>query len=804
MKKGFRLLIKNGKYKPLTITHQSPKMCWEDEFKEALRSAQCAIKEDVFPEVEFDGESVVVFRKYNTQGREILGKSSDIRKCPVSKKEIRRLEKVLAKLHETANDPEMPTDKRDFFKNFRLPDPMRMPECWRVTGLFKKRLYILWGLDRAENGGTFLPASKRTNDLEDASQRQSVETIIDSIHEQNGSSNVNQDGMRTSDGDSVEGEERKGGEYVKEASTSSRGKSCLSKFLDFLLWLIFLGIFLLLLNVVCPLKGCRMFNRSNGDVSAEKIKNERVGEINNPPQPLPNDGEENDTPRPSDPGSNGAASNQEDVTGDGKKGWQSAPEGEDEASNQGEPSNKTDGENGSAEGESGKHDVSNNGTVGGSRDNRKQPSGRSHMLYSFKVVASIKTQIESSNFANVCFTVTPLVDLNGVKPIVSDWTVNQKVEQCGVSETFSPRSGLSYDKTYLISATVEVNGEKQRVEPYQWNALEEPTWQIIDRGRDETSKMRRYEVVCTNSSLITPNVLNWDVKFRSVASGEPLDFEFQLQESSDTEMGLKRNIAYYEGAYLLNLSAQIQYQLPSGAIREKTHEEVLPYSHDSSADSLTTAKYEVVIPHVYFCLATLTDGSSINGTAFAISETQLLTNYHVAVGGIPERDVDGASYTVKGPVTLLNGFGKTYYANVEYKNREQDVVILKLCNQEGAATSDKMPGYLHLAADDVIRSITPEQKRSAIAIGYPRGTVCKGPPAFTEGNAEEVKRRNGVETIVHYTNIKHGYSGGPLIDYQTGTVLGINFGGLIKKEEQHKPASLATSVSEVRDKLSRE
>jgi hypothetical protein len=86
-----------------------------------------------------------------------------------------------------------------------------------------------------------------------------------------------------------------------------------------------------------------------------------------------------------------------------------------------------------------------------------------------------------------------------------------------------------------------------------------------------------------------------------------------------------------------------------------------------------------------------------------------------------------------------------------------------------------------------------------------------GPPAFTDGKAEKIFKRdyyyNGkkemYDTILNYTEIECGYSGGPLIDYQTQFVLGVNFGGLMEQSEGQKSASFATSATEVRRGCSR-
>lgn len=173
-------------------------------------------------------------------------------------------------------------------------------------------------------------------------------------------------------------------------------------------------------------------------------------------------------------------------------------------------------------------------------------------------------------------------------------------------------------------------------------------------------------------------------------------------------------------------------------------------------------------------------------------------------GGIPESYANSVDYRVVGPLTLTNVKGKTLYAKVESSDRGRDLAVLRLCDEFGGEIEDRLPGYLHLADAELVGSVSDASPRHVFAVGYPKGTVCVGPPAFTDGKAESVFNRsyanNGevgsFETILNYTNTKCGYSGGPLVDYETGTVIGINFGGLIERDDGHKAGSFATSSNE--------
>ena len=731
MQNGLKFSLQ-GEYRPLTISPRNARKCWEAEFQFALRN----IAGDTYPQAVYELEGRdphVEFAKVNQLGMELLKRSMPFDRRKPSRSEVRRVQDQIEQIHAMANNGSIPADRREFFKNFQLPNPLYMPECWRTTGFLRKRLYIIWGLAKGQKQSTFLPATENSKDWDDSQDRVSVGEVI-------------------------------GGSGNSRYSRGSLG--------SIFRWLIrILAVTALLLLIRSYSRGCtpggpmpipsqRTGSDKGGKTSDVNEGNEQppnkdrgiVHDVTNTPDaptPIPGQGEGND---------------KGGKTSDVNEGNEPPP-------------NKDRGI---------VHDVI------------KAQS------YLFKVNEPKEISGSNSETAHVEFSVSSVDALHGQDYEVTDWKINNEIKKKGAADIFVPEGGLRYDKTYTITATVTMNGKPQRVEPYQWNTIDSPTWQIleVDSG---TNNWRRYKLVCCNSSVIKPVVKDWEVAFRTGVKNEKADFEVEQRSLDKNIFELDWGIGRYKGAYFLEITASIQYVFHE-VTNSTTHIEVFPFSHDSSADSLTKAKYEVVIPNVYFCLARLQDGSLINGTAFAISEKLLLSNYHVAVGGIPECYANSGDYKVVGPVELTNMKGRIFYAKVERHDRGRDLAILRLCESNGEDSDKKLPGYLHLAENTLVGGINEKAPRHVFAIGYPKGTVCMGPPAFTDGKAEKVfgrnyvynDRRESYDTILNYTSTKCGYSGGPLVDYQTESVLGVNFGGLVELKEGHKAASLATSAIEVR------
>ncbi|MGN0886215.1 MAG: serine protease [Candidatus Spyradenecus sp.] len=428
------------------------------------------------------------------------------------------------------------------------------------------------------------------------------------------------------------------------------------------------------------------------------------------------------------------------------------------------------------------------------------PPPAAQLRQTFRVELLCEQPDPGGQLSQVSFQMVPEVALpEGVEAQVRAWSINGRVVPDSESWSFTPENGLRYDRNYTISATVLIDGVVQWVVPYQWNLADEPTWQIVEEGVERDGCKVRYRLVCCNASTVTPKVRAWQVSFREASSAATeLSFACDQSPLEGNRLAVSWDIGTYKGAYFLELAADLQYTTLRGHTATLTHRELIPFVHASSAEELSRAKYEAVIDNVYFCLATLTDGTLSNGTAFAISNRRLLTNYHVAVGSMPGSYASQTDYTVRPVLELSNGSGLTYHARVVASDRGRDLALLELCDAQGGETDARLPGYLPLATSEALAGISPETPRHVFAVGYPRGTVRMGPPALAEGKTERIERVREVETLFSFIGIKPGYSGGPLVDCATGTILGINHSAFVEKSPVHKGADLATAATEVR------
>ena len=138
MSHGLRFSLKD-EYRPMTISPLNARKCWEPEFQYALRD----IAGETYPQADFELEGSdphVIFSKVNKFGIDILKGSKSLDQRKPSTSEVVRIQEEIERLHAMANDRNIPMDRREFFRNLQLPNPRYMPECWRTTGFFKKKL----------------------------------------------------------------------------------------------------------------------------------------------------------------------------------------------------------------------------------------------------------------------------------------------------------------------------------------------------------------------------------------------------------------------------------------------------------------------------------------------------------------------------------------------------------------------------------------------------------------------------------------------------------------------------------------
>ena len=415
----------------------------------------------------------------------------------------------------------------------------------------------------------------------------------------------------------------------------------------------------------------------------------------------------------------------------------------------------------------------------------------------YKFQVKIESETDNGDDASVVFGVKPDSSSEGVAYVVSSWSINRISQPDSKSQSFSTK--LSYTRRYEISAVVTVDGKEQEVLPFQWDSAVEPVWMIRSVGNND----REYQVLCTNSSNTHYRVVNWYMPEFHDEKGKDISNAF----TSSTPVTIDYKKARYEwkqehiGEYVMTLKADVEYT-PSRPGRKAKVVQVqnsFVMINGSPLNALITGKQMLAKKSIYHCLTVLKtfDGNAANsalgsGTAFAISNKMLLTNYHVAVGSLPGHE--GPRYEVDQtkPLVLTNETDR-FYAKVIAFDRDSDIALLELCDKDGGETDEKLPAFLLLSDD------APRVEARVFSAGYPEGTTRVGEPVFVEGKIENVKE-NGGEVISQFSNRNPGYSGGPLIYLdEDNTVVGINTA--LRPAADSNEARGATSALEIKKKF---
>lgn len=259
---------------------------------------------------------------------------------------------------------------------------------------------------------------------------------------------------------------------------------------------------------------------------------------------------------------------------------------------------------------------------------------------------------------------------------------------------------------------------------------------------------------------------------------------YSIVPTSRTDTGLA--VANFFKLITLGLLTPLETQLFGAKLRKilergisrNLYYEIMPQMKDDRVNFTREHETETTnvrvdgkfIPFMQATVYIVTDNSL--GSGFFISpDGYIVTNAHV-VG--QARDVGVVLYDNQAILdktspdaklrkdTVRN---KVRFAKVLKTNRTRDLALLKM---EG----EHFP-WLELETD---RSAYTTGK-PVVAIGAPRGIEWTA----TQGVLSAARDTNGVDTLQTDTAINGGNSGGPLIDLQTGKVLGVNSWGLISE-----------------------
>lgn len=162
--------LASQEYTPLKVATSG--VYWDADFQNLLRDRDGSDRERFFPRAELTPNGVLF--SLTDQGRELVADSKPMTRHKLPPRELDQFVEAMMNFQKLADDsqasnqapPPDPT-KIAFIKTFRLPDPDRQPESYRLAGpWFDQRLVVLWGYDRQPDGGSF-PA----NDAQEIRQR---------------------------------------------------------------------------------------------------------------------------------------------------------------------------------------------------------------------------------------------------------------------------------------------------------------------------------------------------------------------------------------------------------------------------------------------------------------------------------------------------------------------------------------------------------------------------------------------------------------------------------------------------------
>lgn len=171
--KGYQVKVSGAE----CLLHSGTTPYWHIDFVNLLRgvNGSKAVNEVVFPDPVQDSSGMSVsFALTDTKGREVLRKSISLRDRAIPNRCLKTLQAAIDQMHTWADDSRVPMEKREFCRMFRLPDPRKDPEAYRMTGgMFSRKLHVLWGYEKV-GSKAFLPMSRISERWDDAASRKSV------------------------------------------------------------------------------------------------------------------------------------------------------------------------------------------------------------------------------------------------------------------------------------------------------------------------------------------------------------------------------------------------------------------------------------------------------------------------------------------------------------------------------------------------------------------------------------------------------------------------------------------------------
>ena len=155
---------------------------WDNQFSGIVQQylgAFCPTVNMVQAPKSGDGDFLVEFHK-DDHGRELCGKSDSFAnpKAQVPLCDVASFVDAIDAMHKKSEDPTISPDSREFIRNFRIPNPLVMKDSWRVLRGDQK-LALLWGYaGLSGSDSTVLPLTETSRKWADASQRTDIREVL--------------------------------------------------------------------------------------------------------------------------------------------------------------------------------------------------------------------------------------------------------------------------------------------------------------------------------------------------------------------------------------------------------------------------------------------------------------------------------------------------------------------------------------------------------------------------------------------------------------------------------------------------
>lgn len=167
----------NVKLVPSEVMKSGIRAYWHIDFINLIYSINSAktVDEVIFPQVlPASDNSNVSYFVLDEKGNEVLAHSISLKEKSIPTHCLRKLQAAIEKLHAWAEDVRVPQEKREFCRNFLLPDPKKDPTAYRLSGgLFSRKLHVLWGYQK-DGTSAFLPSSSASKNWGDAQLRKNI------------------------------------------------------------------------------------------------------------------------------------------------------------------------------------------------------------------------------------------------------------------------------------------------------------------------------------------------------------------------------------------------------------------------------------------------------------------------------------------------------------------------------------------------------------------------------------------------------------------------------------------------------